>query len=781
MSDKVSCPNCAYETALETGGEGDWFACECGTSIYALSESDKALWQVGCYHCEQVYQLSEDYINATIDCECGVQFIITDPQFSEATPKPVDVSSAQSNNRVEEAIVETPVVEEQGHSREQRNQGIPVAKKKGSIFKVLNMLILLLLVIGGCYFFMLPSSSTSEKSADSANSPNNALGQDSKTAHETRSKAVHFEPDMAINWGPTTDILSPTEVINSGKLIEAFNASGTTSASDQTVNGVLFTGTSSLLPENDDSDCFSGDTGDEAYNALLSSIDYGGESATLKVGGGKLTVGTEYTIQLWYVDTRNQGQISVSDAETPSKVVTLVGSREKRAFRKYGLTGQFAVGTFVAAGSAQKITLKSAGSKNVHITAYQIRDRTSAQEMMANYKRQLSKLPKYSWDKISRWGYARKVYNKLWTDREVDIMGRSFKYIWVQQEESEMARFKEAYPDRIYCFNAYINLQKAYQKTDNPEHYLYTSKGNLTYYKGNFPRYNQANPDVREWWLNHITENAYAKPKSDVIFIDSIQKAWMISGGKHYDHKGRLVSTEYMEKAIIPLLDSIRDRLSKDFIIQGNFLRASTSFTPDGNLGLCSKYLHSSYLEGFEAGGPDKYAHLIHKGIEIVQQAVAEGKLIAPNFGTHRPAVAKELTIEQKRAKASAAMPELWARLNRDWKNELAEIYAYFDYKLAIFLIMAGEHSYFRFQKEVVVNRAGPDMLRIAPPFPEFDRKLGKPISEGVRVNDTTWVREFEYCKVTLNVDGGTADIDWSFRSDGKPGTENMALGKPAK
>ena len=52
-------------------------------------------------------------------------------------------------------------------------------------------------------------------------------------------------------------------------------------------------------------------------------------------------------------------------------------------------------------------------------------------------------------------------------------------------------------------------------------------------------------------------------------------------------------------------------------------------------------------------------------------------------------------------------------------------------------------------------------MWKIMPPFPEFKRKLGAPLSDGVKTNSTTWVREFEYCKVTLNVDAGIADIQW--------------------
>jgi hypothetical protein len=51
------------------------------------------------------------------------------------------------------------------------------------------------------------------------------------------------------------------------------------------------------------------------------------------------------------------------------------------------------------------------------------------------------------------------------------------------------------------------------------------------------------------------------------------------------------------------------------------------------------------------------------------------------------------------------------------------------------------------------------------PPFPEFNAKLGAPLYEGYKTNSTTWVREFKNCKVTLNVEGGQATLDWRFRA----------------
>jgi hypothetical protein len=82
---------------------------------------------------------------------------------------------------------------------------------------------------------------------------------------------------------------------------------------------------------------------------------------------------------------------------------------------------------------------------------------------------------------------------------------------------------------------------------------------------------------------------------------------------------------------------------------------------------------------------------------------------------------------------------------------------------------MAGEHSYLRFSDQVVVENAGTDIFHIVPPFPEFNRKLGAPLYEGYKTNSTTWVREFEYCKVTLNVDAGIADIEWRSQPNSAP------------
>mgnify|MGYP000918275301 CR=1 FL=1 len=443
-------------------------------------------------------------------------------------------------------------------------------------------------------------------------------------------------------------------------------------------------------------------------------------------------------------------------------------------------TGYITFEELITADGTLTITLDNDGVNHLAVSQLTLSaySHVTQEEMMSHLPGHQSVFPEYSWDKISRWAFAYKNATD-WTDEQIDIMGSNLKYIWILEPPSEQQRFLDAYPDNMYCFDAYMNLAKAYDHPENrPEFFLYRADGVPMEYSGGHEAYNLANPEVREWWLDFISDLAYESPKSDVIFIDAIMKVLMIEDGNYFDYWGNPVSDGYMENIVEPFLAHIRDIFSEDFILQGNFIRARSAYTPDGNLSYCTEYVHSSYLENIEIADDVEYAQHVHNTIEYVQQAVDQGKMITPNMNPVQPYVCADMSIEDKRAKASLAMPVFWNKLGPTQQDELAEMYAYFDMKLAIFLIMAGEQSYFRYVDEVIVNYSGTDMFKIVPPFPEFDRKLGAPISDGVRINATTWEREFEYCKVTLDVEGGMANIDWSHRSDGL--VENMAVGKPA-
>lgn len=185
-----------------------------------------------------------------------------------------------------------------------------------------------------------------------------------------------------IIWGPATDVSTTvgnsSDVSTNGALIEAYNGVANDqieAATTVTVNGVDFLPTTSLLnsdPRNAGTLDFSLNTneGDAAYDALLSTVEFGGGTnlVTLTVGDGDgdssitgpglLGIGTSYEIQVWFVDTRNTRVTPVGDGNGNT----------------VDLSDQFAIGTFTADAATQDITLASPGFGQAHITAYQIRN-----------------------------------------------------------------------------------------------------------------------------------------------------------------------------------------------------------------------------------------------------------------------------------------------------------------------------------------------------------------------------------------------------------------------
>lgn len=183
-------------------------------------------------------------------------------------------------------------------------------------------------------------------------------------------------PAATINWGtPTavsTTIGNSSQVRTDGTLIQAFN--GVTTAQtpadfDVTVNGQSFVGTQDIFSESGagvggTSDLWlGGNTGDAAYNTLLSTVDYGGpasQTLTLPLGGGSLIVGQEYLVQIWFVDDR---------AASNSRVMRFGDGNGNNV----DLNDQFVVGTFIASGTTQSLFAEAQGFARAHINAIQLR------------------------------------------------------------------------------------------------------------------------------------------------------------------------------------------------------------------------------------------------------------------------------------------------------------------------------------------------------------------------------------------------------------------------
>jgi arylsulfatase A-like enzyme len=177
-----------------------------------------------------------------------------------------------------------------------------------------------------------------------------------------------------------TGLGNSTDVSVNGTLVEAYNAAVSSyTGGNRTVNGVTFLPTTNLLPGNTTSTIdFSAATngGDAAYDAILSTADYGGGQTPAIVigdgdgnstinGPGLLEVGKNYEIQVWFVDDRTT---------TNSRVMGYAGGASDPLAN---VNDQYVIGTFTADATTQALFLRAVspttGFDNAHLTAYQIR------------------------------------------------------------------------------------------------------------------------------------------------------------------------------------------------------------------------------------------------------------------------------------------------------------------------------------------------------------------------------------------------------------------------
>ena len=135
------------------------------------------------------------------------------------------------------------------------------------------------------------------------------------------------------------------------------------------------------------------------------------------------------------------------------------------------------------------------------------------------------------------------------------------------------------------------------------------------------------------------------------------------------------------------------------------------------------------------------------KGIDAMQKAARQGKIIAFTTGL--------ASIENT---SVMGIDEGHATVESD-----AQARAAFTYSLAIFLICAEKHSYFRIHEGYSANENDRWMRW----FPEYDRPLGPPngpaTQDGFRHS-----RTFRHATVQLDIQKRTASIEWEETATGE-------------
>jgi hypothetical protein len=272
---------------------------------------------------------------------------------------------------------------------------------------------------------------------------------------------------------------------------------------------------------------------------------------------------------------------------------------------------------------------------------------------------------------------------------------------------------------------------------------LKDEKGNTKLVRNRAEAYDLSNSNVRTWWVDSC-KNVTTDTAIDGIFLDGNVKA--LEPGYLAQQIGAAKKKQTMEGYHM-MMKQTREAIGPDELMIANILRARFE-----NAGLeYLDYFDGSYLEGFfhNVGGAS-YEEYVAEGIDAMQKAARQGKIIAFSTGFTPPG-------DPPRNRSVMGIDEGHATVGSE-----AQARAGLTYPLAIFLVCAEKYSYFRIHEGYSANENDRWMRW----FPEYDRPLGP--SNGPALKDGfRYSRQFRHATVQLDIQKRTASIQWQKTATG--------------
>jgi len=272
-----------------------------------------------------------------------------------------------------------------------------------------------------------------------------------------------------------------------------------------------------------------------------------------------------------------------------------------------------------------------------------------------------------------------------------------------------------------------------------PGAFLKDAKGNDKLVRGRVPAYDLSDPKLREWWASACRAMT-GDAAIDGIFLDGNVKA-LVPG-----YLAREIGPAAKRKVLAGyhlMMKQTREAIGPDKLMIANLIRARFK-----NAGLeYMDYFDGSYLEAFQHNvGGASYEAYVAKGIDAMQRAARKGKIIAFTAG-----------FAASRNRSAMGIDEGHAAVGSQ-----AQARAALAYPLAIFLVCAEKHSYFRIHEGYSANENDLWMRW----FPEYDRPLGPPNGPATK-DGFRYTRTFRHATVQLDIQNRTAGIQWQETATG--------------
>ena len=346
------------------------------------------------------------------------------------------------------------------------------------------------------------------------------------------------------------------------------------------------------------------------------------------------------------------------------------------------------------------------------------------------------KLPEFGWDTVPVWLRVRK--RTAYSKDEIAQIAR-YPVVVFEKANGHMAygdvesgtlaaaqAVKKINPGAkaIFYFNAVIEYGGYRANQEFDEHvaqWALRENGEIIRFKDRYHLHDLTKPEVQDWWIR-TSKGMADNPDIDGVFIDAICKV-------------NLRSDAYRD-GYSKMARKLRDDLDQHDLLLGNAIRASE---PNSNLDHL-EYLDGSYCErwGVPMGG-ESYKSYVAKSIEVMTETVAQGKILLFSAG---PGV---FGREESRA-ASQKTPEEM----RQWMRENIT------YPLGVFLLIAGEHSYFEWT-------CTPDALQGAlrdHEYEEYHKPLGRP-SGPAEKDGYVYTRRYKHLDVRVDIQEKEAVFSW--------------------
>lgn len=355
--------------------------------------------------------------------------------------------------------------------------------------------------------------------------------------------------------------------------------------------------------------------------------------------------------------------------------------------------------------------------------------------------------PPFSWDKVPVMAHFGKQ-DEL-TNDEIGFLTQHFSWIVLEKGHAmkkygsteagiiaEARRIKKANPTCkvLYYWNTSINFDGMFEAVKefgkHPEWALKDKEGNLVLaHENKRKRYDHSQPELRQWWVS-AGAKVINDPAVDGVFIDALPQIAM-----HREANLQLLGQakqDAQEAGVMQSLKSLREQTPGKLLLY-NGLRGKKDLWAD---------MGTRYLAYTDAGMVEHFTSItatdketIAGNIEVIQQECKKGKIVVVKGFPDFTWMDKEM------------MKKSYAELEKLAGKQLL-------FSLAAYLVAAGENSYFCYSWGYRENHGTFSWC------PEFDKPLGKPKSDAIR-NGWTYTREFEHCKVAVNIETKTASIDW--------------------